>query len=421
MDPVFKSSSLNGVVAVDQSDKVQPIADQSDKIEPTVDQTDKIQPISDQNDKTQSISDHSDKIEPTVDQNDKIEHTVDQSDKIEHTVDQSDKIKLEAEADSVVRSADKGRESEVTSSDALNSQMDKADPVMAADNDTIKPIISSTETSKNEPSKVPVDDINMNEQDSVVESKAETDQVVPIEMDQIQLPRVLAMTLTDLLDPTPLTVVQKVEHLGSIPTYGLFALSDFTQGTFVEQIHGTVVNKQDIDCNQDLLTFYHVDGDFTLLPPFLFPFVDHSDSFIPTDIFMDSREMGKFDGRFIRSCCGNVEVPVTPNAKLVPVLAISDSETKDRPVYGGDSPIISDALNDSVEPEKRLRLCIFASRDIKRGEEIILENPKGTLLSNCACAGDISCRVEDFTYLIELFHNEDHGNFNLSRRSPSSH
>lgn len=149
----------------------------------------------------------------------------------------------------------------------------------------------------------------------------------------------------------------------------------------------------DLDLKGDMLSFQPVAEDLQILPPFVFPCpLPETESLPP--LFLDAREYGSLS-RFVRSCC---KVSNKSNAQLVTVICKTSNEIEDIKKLNHDSSIVSnvvpeiDSNSHTDFLNQRLRLCIFATRPIHFGEEIILNSTNKYLNFPCSC-NHPNCKV----------------------------
>jgi hypothetical protein len=192
---------------------------------------------------------------------------------------------------------------------------------------------------------------------------------------------------------------------------GLFASVDLNAGSFVADIKGTICSSVDLDLAESRLstnpainlnepniveTLVKTKASVQILPPFVFPFPITLPGKENNSFFVDSREFGDFDGRFIRFSCGSPD-SITPNAELRAVLVIDEYEIGDRPMYGRTVIDPSDASTEAplfpIMLTDRFKLCIFTSRKVFKGDEIILANTGSFIGFPCSCVNKETCTV----------------------------
>jgi hypothetical protein len=151
---------------------------------------------------------------------------------------------------------------------------------------------------------------------------------------------------------------------------------------------------------------FPVKDDSFILPPFVFYLAFDDANMQP--IFLDSRDYGSNDSRFIRSCCSASN---KSNAQLITVICITSAEAKDRTRFNDlKFPIGVTARLNHIPLNQRLRLCIFATSPIPAGEEVILNSASRFLNFPCAC-DQPHCRISQAISKIEHRHDIDGGIF----------
>lgn len=196
--------------------------------------------------------------------------------------------------------------------------------------------------------------------------------------------------------------------------YGLFSNHDLVSDSFIIEIVGTFCYLGDLELRRDFISTYPIlplesisndemDVDLTeesknqntpaqLLPPFVFP--------VPSlDLFLDARDVGNFDGRFVRSCCD----ASLANAELRLVVKINPSEVSDpSKIKGTKTEDEEEVIEMKIQTNERFKLCIFTTKSIPKGQEIILANSTGDFhLFPCNCTD--SCQPSESIQKIEEF------------------
>ncbi|KAJ3255690.1 myeloid lymphoid or mixed-lineage leukemia 5 (trithorax, ) [Boothiomyces macroporosus] len=199
---------------------------------------------------------------------------------------------------------------------------------------------------------------------------------------------------------------------------GLFATENMDSGCFVSSIMGVISGKVDLDKKDQVQSLIPIckenrSSPALLAPPFVFcvPGVEQSQE---SQLWIDSREFGGFDGRFVRSCCGANENDLERcNATLKLVWAIDYSEIGDRKLINSEKLSQSLQNSDFVDPpvafSDRPRLGIFTTKAIKQGEEIILQPGDGYCHYSCICEEDTTCYVNDTISFAENFKRSKFG------------
>ena len=138
----------------------------------------------------------------------------------------------------------------------------------------------------------------------------------------------------------------------------------------------------------------------SLLPPFVFPFNVKSESI--SDFFMDSRDYGDYDARYTRSSCTLENIA---NAELRVVVMINDLEVGDRPMLGKTTWDASECDQNapSISISDRFKLCVFATRPIGKGEEIILAQANEHLAYPCFCPNIADCIISKTVEEVEKY------------------
>ncbi|KAJ3271900.1 myeloid lymphoid or mixed-lineage leukemia 5 (trithorax, ) [Terramyces sp. JEL0728] len=202
------------------------------------------------------------------------------------------------------------------------------------------------------------------------------------------------------------------KFISGVKKLGLFAIDNMEKESYVCNIKGVICGKADLEKKESMhslipLCTQNTDSSAQLAPPFVFRIPDVEQN-LAESLWMDAREFGGFDGRFVRSCCGaNPEDLQKCNATLKLVWAIDSSESKDKMLVNCDKLALSLQNQELVDPpvplSDRLRLCIFATKAIKAGEEIVLQPSVQSCNFSCVCDEDTSCHVNDTIIVSENF------------------
>lgn len=208
-----------------------------------------------------------------------------------------------------------------------------------------------------------------------------------------------------------------------------FASADLCSGSFVAEIKGTICTSTDLELlgkerlfmNPIFDTFEDADicrvktesgvlANPKILPPFVFPFpiMEIGRDYCSPSFFVDAREFGDFDGRFARFTCGSLDA-LNANAELRVVAVIDEAEIGDRQMYGRTTVDPSEAPTEAplfpIKLTERFKLCIFTSRKVFKGDEIILANPNHLYYGfPCTCIKKSSCVVATTIDKIQEYH-----------------
>jgi hypothetical protein len=164
--------------------------------------------------------------------------------------------------------------------------------------------------------------------------------------------------------------------------------------------------EEDLDLKSDVLSLFPIYDNSFILPPFVFYLTFDDTNMQP--IFLDSRDYGSNDSRFIRSCCRASD---KSNAQLITVICITSAEAQDRARFNDlNIPIVVTTRSNRIPLNQRLRLCIFATRPIPAGEEVILNSTSRFLNFPCAC-DQPKCRISQAISKIEHRHDIEGGIF----------
>ena len=194
----------------------------------------------------------------------------------------------------------------------------------------------------------------------------------------------------------------------------LYATIPIASGAFVCEITGLICSSNDLDINERRHSFCpaNVSGS-SILPPFVFqvPSNEHS---ISKSLFLDCRDVACSDGRFIQFCCDPNNN--SANAIIRSVVVVPDGISSDLPrlissTKTADSNAKEELCIGSVESNGILcfKICIFATRLINAGEEIIVVGNKSFLHYPCATNGAHGCQVFDAVSAIEDYDHSHTG------------
>lgn len=189
-------------------------------------------------------------------------------------------------------------------------------------------------------------------------------------------------TVEDQLYPYP-TRAQYGSIEGS--QFGLFSTQVLKLGSYITEIKGTISTQQDLDLRRGFCISY--------------PLSSHIESFVYpsyvfrlpcSPLFVDSRDCGNFDGRFVRSACSNSR-------------SLANAELK--------------VLYRPKEVTDRIIVALFTSRQLGVGEEIIVASEEGFGLFRCVCDDVEKCSAHQTIQKVEEYHRfECGGKFRLIRR-----
>ena len=198
----------------------------------------------------------------------------------------------------------------------------------------------------------------------------------------------------------------------------LYATIDLLPGSFISELSGLLCTANDLDVNNRRHSYYpsfakESNKNEYLLPPFVFH-VPSSTKLISESLFLDCRDISCSDGRFVQFSCKNdskaanailKSVVLVPNNAKLPCL-IGQQQTNykiDENLQQCDS-----LLRDGISAVK---ICIFAMKPIKSGEEIIIDKPDHFLQYPCCCNDDHHCFVSQAIGAIEDYEHSHTGGF----------
>ena len=167
-----------------------------------------------------------------------------------------------------------------------------------------------------------------------------------------------------------------------IPIYGLFAVENIPQNSFICTLQGNLCKESEI--HRDLLPVKNLTEGVKYLPGFtravLLPELEQ-------DWILDCRKEGSIDARYARHCCSltsevNAKLKMKANARLHLVF-----------------------VQNATLLNEQIAFCLFSKEPIQKGQEILLESPNsGYQGFPCACFETESrpCYTqEEFTKLSE--------------------
>jgi Zn-finger protein len=141
-------------------------------------------------------------------------------------------------------------------------------------------------------------------------------------------------------------------------------------------------------------------SEFTIAPPFVFKLPTMSDN-----LWIDAREFSTNDGRSVRSVCKSCNNN-NANAvlKLVVLKSLTDIKKSDPSISEIQS--VDDLSDKQMSDLDKVHLCIFSTKPIQPGGEIILSSDDNILYYPCACAKN-NCDSLENAFILD--------NFNRSR------
>ena len=236
------------------------------------------------------------------------------------------------------------------------------------------------------------------------------------------LPSVIAMSASELNSLPPSWSIAPLPDFGSgARQFGLLAVTQIPRNSFVCEIKGTLTTEPLLDAKTGYIVPVpaSTDTSHVLLPPFVFlhPELDASvndESFVRR-LYVDSRDYGDYDGRFVRFSCNSAD-GVQANACLRSVVCLASQECKsshntdNAPEQAAEEEyhqqvdyVLDDALGKPIRLNDRLRLCIFSVTDIPAGTEIVVD-ASPSLMYPVSTFKDYVSPVDSVIQTIESYH-----------------
>lgn len=220
------------------------------------------------------------------------------------------------------------------------------------------------------------------------------------------LPSKLVMREKDLVNPSSFVTSDQINSEGI--QRGLMATTFLPPARFLTEIRGVFSTLTDLDYQRDQLTAFPSPDARTLLPPFVFPVCSYDNE---PDFYLDARNYSSHCGRFVRSACGNDLTDYKSNAKLVLVYSVTEEESGLFKSFPG-SDLTQEKKSEDFKAGplyKRLHLCLFTTKDVQAGDEIIIEKNDMYISFPCICssAESATCKALYGISKIEMHDTEE--------------
>ena len=188
----------------------------------------------------------------------------------------------------------------------------------------------------------------------------------------------------------------------------LYSTTSLFPGDIISEISGLLCSSNDLDISDRRHTYCpisvsKIDGcdSSHLLPPFVFHVLS-TDHTVASSLFLDCRDISSSDGRFVQFACR--KDIACANAILRAVVVIPDSENE-----VSNAPDLNAQFGISTMGVMRFKVCIFALKSIKAGDEIIIEGNERYMNYPCPIIRSHDCRLDRAVSILENYEHSHIG------------